>query len=157
MIDLKYPESTYLLEYKVYQTPIEYDSELNRVRAAAGDPTLTRDVIGQWEGFPYDNYMALHGMGVRVALAYWVPHHARRVLCEFIENVKVVRRGTPQTKSARASGTSYVNIDLRTMRSLAEFLCAEHAVDHSAIDPLIGSMVRRLEHELPVVPYTRDE
>lgn len=153
VVDVEHPESAYLLEYKAYLTPIAYETEVNRVREAANDPTITSTTIGQWEELAYDNYRALHSIGVRVAILNYVPHHPRPVLCEFIENVRPLRRYMVGAKSRTGSGTPYVNVGLESMRTLGEFLCQEHEFDAAAVESLVRSLAEELLRDMPVRRY----
>ena len=134
-------------------TPIFHESEVNRVREAANDPTLTSTTIGQWEALAYDNYCALHSIGVRVAILNYVPHHHRPLLCEFIQNVALLRRYAVKAKPGAGSGTPNVNVGLRSMRSLDEFLCQEHGIDEVVVGPLVGALAEDLMRSMPVRPY----
>ena len=132
VVDRETPDNVYYLEYKCTQTV--YRDFTNR---------------GQMELDAYDNYAALQSIGVKVAVLNYVAYHDRLLLCDFIENIKVVRRSESITQTKTGSKTPYVNTDLNGMRTLLEFLVDTHAISRSAITQNFQNACDELRTILP--------
>ena len=115
IVDRDNSDNIYYLEYKCTQK-------------TAGYPN--RGII---ELDAYDNYADLHRIGVKVAILNYVAYHDRFLLCDFIENIKEVRRSEGLTQTTEGSKTPYVNTDLNGMRTLLEFLVDTHSINRDAI------------------------
>ena len=133
VVDSDNPDNVYYLEYKCTQTI--YRDFTNR---------------GQMELDAYDNYKALQDIGVRVAVLNYVAYHDRLLLCDFIENIRVLRRSEGLTQTTRGSRTPYVNFDLNGMRTLLEFLVDIHGINHSSIAPSFHNACTELKSRLPM-------
>lgn len=116
VVDKENSDNIYYLEYKCTLTTAGYPNR------------------GQMELDAYDNYAALHDIGVKVAVLNYVTYHDRLLLCDFIENIEVVRRseGVTQTSTGRW-GTPFVNTNLNGMRTLLEFLVDTHGINRDDI------------------------
>lgn len=116
VVDKQNSDNIYYLEYKCTLTTAGYPNR------------------GQMELDAYDNYAALHDIGVKVAVLNYVTYHDRLLLCDFIENIEVVRRseGLTQTSTGRW-GTPFVNTNLNGMRTLLEFLVDIHSINRGNI------------------------
>lgn len=132
VVDKENPDSIYYLEYKCTLTTAGYPNR------------------GQMELDAYDNYEALHDIGVKVAVLNYVAYHDRLLLCDFIENIRVVRRSEGLTQTDTGSRTPFVNTDLNGMRTLLEFLVNTHCIDRDAITQNFNSACAELKSELPV-------
>lgn len=132
IIDKVHPDNIYYLEYKCTQTTAGY---LNR---------------GQMELDAYDNYADLHKIGVKVAVLNYVAYHDRLLLCDFIENIKVVRRSERMTQTTTGSRTPFVNTDLNGMRTLLEFLVDTHGINRDAITRNFDNACAELQSKLQI-------
>lgn len=115
IVDRDNSDNIYYLEYKCTQK-------------TAGYPD--RGII---ELDAYDNYSDLHKIGVKVAVLNYVAYHNRLLLCDFIENIREVRRSPDLTQTTEGSRTPYVNTDLNGMRTLLEFLVDIHGINRGDI------------------------
>ena len=127
------PDNVYYLEYKCTQKI--YRDLKNR---------------GQIELDAYDNYVALQSIGVRVAVLNYVAYHDRLLLCDFIENIREVRRSEGLTKTDTGSGTGYVNTDLNGMRTLLDFLVDTHPINRESITQNFNNACVELKTELKI-------
>ena len=133
IVDRKDPDNIYYLEYKCTQTTAGYPNR------------------GQMELDAYDNYAALHDIGVKVAVLNYVTYHDRLLLCDFIENIEVVRRSERLTQTSTGRwGTPFVNTNLNGMRTLLDFLVDTHGIDRNAISQNFYNACAELELELPI-------
>ena len=132
VVDKENPDSIYYLEYKCTLTTAGYPNR------------------GQMELDAYDNYEALHDIGVKVAVLNYVAYHDRLLLCDFIENIRVVRRSEELTQTDTGSRTPFVNTDLNGMRTLLEFLVNTHCIDRGAITQNFNNACAELKSELPM-------
>ena len=132
IVDRENPDNIYYLEYKCTQT-------------TAGFPNR-----GQMELDAYDNYADLHKIGVKVAVLNYVAYHDRLLLCDFIENIREVRRSEGLTQTTTGSGTPFVNTDLNGMRTLLEFLVDIHGINCDAITQNFNNACAELSSELPM-------
>lgn len=156
VVDASHPGGLYLLEFKATQTPLYSHARIDRIRSNAGDPTLDWDNIGQMEALAWENYEALKKLNVRVAILNYCAYYAHPLLCDFIENFKVVHRDVIRTGAGQGSGTPWINFDVRSIRRLAGFVCEEHGFDVQQVDPLVNRTEDILKKELPVQhhPYS---
>jgi hypothetical protein len=132
ILNVRDDERHHLLDYKVTQTPIYSRSRLALIREAAADACLTAESIGQIEADALDNYLRLCEIGVRTAVLDHCAYHERTLLCEYADRIKVLHRDRVTTSTDTGSGTPFINLDCRSMRTLAQFLADEHDVH---IDP----------------------
>ena len=132
IVDKVNPDNIYYLEYKCTQTTAGYPNR------------------GQMELDAYDNYEALQSIGVKVAVLNYVAYHERLLLCDFIENIRVVRRSEGMTQTTTGSGTPFVNTDLNGMRTLLDFLVHTHCINHNAITQNFDNACAELQSRLPV-------
>ncbi len=147
-LDRQHPERMYLLEYKVSQTPIYSANRIAAIGSAANIPALRWQDAGQMEADAYDNYDALHTLGVHVVILYYCAYHERLLLCDYIERLRILHRDQVTTQTTRGSRTPFVNFDARSMRTLDVFLREEHGI---VIDPATyTSTLQVLASVLPI-------
>ena len=132
VVDKENSDNIYYLEYKCTLTTANYPNR------------------GQMELDAYDNYKALHDIGVKVAVLNYVAYHDRLLLCDFIENIEVVRRSERLTQTDTGSRTPFVNTDLNEMRTLLEFLVDIHGINRGAITPNFDNACAELKSKLPM-------
>ena len=132
IVDRENSDNIYYLEYKCTQTIGYYQDR------------------GQCELDAYDNYKALHDIGVRVALLNYVAYYDRLLLCDFIENIKELHRSEGLTRTTRGSGTPYINHDLNGMRTLLQFLVDTHGINRDTIAQIFDNACAELQSELPM-------
>jgi len=155
VVDRRYPERTYLLEYKCTQTPLYSRNRIEMIRKRSPRKEIDWQEIGQWEAEAYDNYRALAKLGVRVAILNYCAYHSRLLVCDFVERVTPLYRDRVRSSTMRGSRTPFINFDLTSMRSLEEFLVAEHGFDIEQVKSLCANVKRRLQAELPVTHHPR--
>ena len=151
IVDRKQTENVYLIDFKCCRTPIALQSRINKLRRLASDQTLSSDVIGQMELGAYENYDKLRGINVRTAaLTYCAYAVADKMLtCEFVENMKIIFKGHLTTQTITGSGTPFVNFDLRSNRSIVDFLCDEHNLERRLVNAVARAALDQLTKELP--------
>ena len=132
IVDNVNPDNIYYLEYKSTLTTAGYPNR------------------GQMELDAYDNYAALQSIGVKVAVLNYVAYHGRLLLCDFIENITVVRRSEGLTRTTTGSRTPFVNTDLNGMRTLLEFLVDTHGINRDAITENFNNARAELQLKLPM-------
>ena len=98
----------------------------------------------------YDNYVALQSIGVKVAVLNYVAYHDRLLLCDFIENIEVVRRSEGLTQTTTGSRTPFVNTDLNGMRTLLAFLVETHGINSDTITQNFDNACAELQSKLPM-------
>ena len=147
------PENVYFLEYKCTQTPLYSPKRIDEVAEEAGRESLDWQDnwpdIGQCEAEAYDNYMALSEIGVRVAILNYVAYHDRFLICDFVDKVKELRRYFVTTDTETGSRTPYINFDVTLMRTLQEFLEAEHPIPSGSMGPYFTAVCSDLRSQLP--------
>lgn len=150
------PDKTYLLEFKCTRTPLYSPRRISMLRNEASDPTLEAEVIGQMEQAPYKNYLRLSQMNVRVAILNYCAYASQKLLCEFVEKIKIIHHDVVRTQTLRGSRTPFVNFDLRSKRSLVEFIFNEHPeLSRNIIEASVASTLIKLEETLPAVHADR--
>lgn len=152
VVDKSNPENLYLLEFKCTRTPLYSPRRINMLRLRASDSTLEAEAIGQMEQAPFENYLRLNQMRVRVAILNHCAYADQILLCELVEKIKVIHRDVVQTTTFKGSRTPFVNIDLRSMRSLTNFLVEEHPrLNRDIIEEGVANTIIRLRENLPVI------
>jgi hypothetical protein len=152
VVDNSNPENLYLLEFKCTRTPLYSPRRINMLRLRASDFSLEAEAIGQMEQAPFENYLRLNQMRIRVAILNYCAYADQMLLCELVEKLKVIHRDVVRTATFRGSRTPFVNVDLRSMRSLANFLCEEHPrLNLGIIEERVANTIVRLRESLPVI------
>ncbi len=113
-----------LLDYKVTRTP-RYT-----LRNGQWDS-------GQMEADAWENYANLTKAGVKVAVLTYCPYHSRPLLCDYPheEWLTQTRRAV---QSSAGSGTDYVNVDLRRLRTFHGFMADEFDIPDAITTALLG-------------------
>lgn len=150
VIDKSDPAKLYLLEYKCTQTPLFSAGRIRDIGIELRRPSLDWPDIGQWELEPYNNYVRLTSLGVKVAVLNYCAYHNRRILCEFVDAVSDVYREKVRLGTLVGSGTPYVNFDLKSMRSLQDFLCQVHDLDKDVVSTICDEIETELLDRLPI-------
>lgn len=154
VLDQRDPRKVYLLEYKCSQMPIYSNNRIRLIERAAQKKDLSSERIGIWESDAFDNYYALHKIGVRVAILSYVAYHKRPLLCDFVENVRELYRAKVRTSTIHGSRTPGVNFDAYSMATLQDFLMREHAIPGEELEQLIARAERELLEKLPIEHHT---
>ncbi len=94
--------------------------------------------------------MRLTSLGVRVAVLNYCAYHNRHILCDFVDAIPDVYQEKVRLGAIAGSGTPYVNFDLKSMRSLRDFLCQEHNLDADVIGPICNQIEIELLDKLPI-------
>lgn len=150
VIDKSDPAKLYLLEYKCTQTPLYSAGRIKDIGAELNKPSLDWPDIGQWELEPYNNYVRLTSLGAKVVVLNYCAYHNRHILCDFVDAVSDVYREKVRLGTIVGSGTPYVNFDLKSMRSLHDFLCQEHNLAPDVISPICSEIETELLNKLPI-------
>ncbi len=150
VVDRRYPERTYLLEYKCTQTPLYSRNRIGMIRNKSPRKEIDCQDIGQWEAEAHDNYQSLTELGIRVAILNYCAYHNRLLVCDFVERVTPLHRDQVRLATTRGSRAPFINFDLTTMRSLEEFLVDEHDLDPRQVAPICAGIKQGLQSELPV-------
>jgi hypothetical protein len=150
VVDRKDPQRTYLLEYKCTQTPLFSRRRIQTIRGQSPRKDIDWQDIGQMEAEAYDNYRALAGLGVRLALMDYCAYHGRLLVCDFVERITPLHRDRVRATATAGSRTPFINFDLTPMRSLEEFIAAEHSFELHQVAPLCAKIKQVLQKRLPV-------
>lgn len=150
VVDRRSPEKTYLLEYKCTQTPLYSRTRIQTIGSNSSRGGLDWPDIGQWEAEAFDNYKALSTLGIRVAVLNYCAYHSRPLVCDFIDCISPLHRDQVTTNTMTGSRTPFVNFDLAAMRTLEEFLIAEHDFTSEQIAPLCEKIQLHLQMALPI-------
>ena len=150
VIDKSDPGKIYLLEYKCTQTPLYSTGRIRNIGAELNKPSLDWPYIGQWELEPYNNYMRLTSLGVKVAVLNYCAYHRRHILCDFVDAIPDVYREEVRLGTLAGSGTPYVNFDLESMRSLQDFLCQVHDLNQDVVSTICSEIETELLDRLPI-------
>lgn len=153
VLDKQKPNTLYLLEYKVTQTPLFSQSRLRQMGQAANLPDLDWSDVGQMEADAYDNYLHLHEAGLRVILLNYCAYHTRPLLCDFIQNIQLLHRDVVTTQTKKWSRTPFINFYCPTMRQLSRFLYDEHGLKID--DHAYTQAVTTLQAELPITHHPK--
>jgi hypothetical protein len=103
VVDKRYPQRIYLLEYKCTQTPLYSRNRIEMIRRKSPRKEIDWQDIGQWEAEAYDNYRALAKLGIRVAILNYCAYHDRLLVCDFVERVTPLHRDRVRLATTRGS------------------------------------------------------
>ena len=156
IVERENPENVYYLEYKCTQAPLYSPKRIGEISTSAGKE-LDRLDIGQCELDAYENYVALNQIGVRVAVLNYVAYHQRLLLCDFIENIKELRRDQVTTATKTGSRTPFVNFDVNPMRTLDRFLVDIHGVDSETVTSYFDDACVELKGLLPKKEHKKSQ
>ncbi len=148
--DRRAPANTYLLEYKCTQTPLFSRGRINMLQRQSPRRDIDWQDIGQIEAEAFDNYRALADAGIRMALLDYCAYHERLIVCDFVERITPLHRDRVRTATRTGSRTPFINFDLRALRSLEEFIAAEHGFELHQLGPLCARIKQILRQELPI-------
>jgi hypothetical protein len=101
-------QKIFLYEYKVTKTP----------RYSLGTKQWDS---GQIEADAWENYINLINAGIDVAVVIYCPYHARPLLCDVVSQ-NWISTERARVISSAGSGTPYVNINLREINTLENFM-----------------------------------
>ena len=147
-------EVLYLVDYKCTARPVYTDWIIDTVSRNAGRK-VTRHDIGVIHTTSYDNYVKLQSIGAKVAILTYIAYHDRLLLCDYIENMKELRRDRVRSTSI-GSGKDLINFDASRMRTLEEFLADTHGRTVAAsISPQIQRARMELKQEFPINHHPR--
>ena len=150
ILDRTNPEKVYLLEFKSTRTPLWSSRRIDLLKREAKDPTLSAETIGQMELAAYENYKRLNSISVNVAVLNYCAYAHEKLVCDFIERIKVIHRDVVRLFTVKGSRTPFANIDIRSMRTLTQFLCEEHPkVDRHLVERYVTEASSKLLDALP--------
>jgi hypothetical protein len=153
VLDLHQPEQTYLLDYKVTQTPLYSPHRLAQIQSCSQIADLSWQDIGQIEADAYDNYMALSSTGIRVAILNYCSYHPPFLLWDLVQNFPILHRDRVSSDCSAGSGTPFVNFDCRSVRPFDRFLAEDHQLH---LDPSHQQeLIQHLREKLPTKHHPR--
>ena len=150
VIDKRFPDKIYLLEFKATRTPLYSENRINKIRKSAGDPTICWNNIGQMEELAYENYISLTKISVRVVILNYCAYYEMPLLCDNVDRFKIIYKDSLKSRRGTGSGTPWVNFDTRSLMTFQDFLCQEHYFPKLEIAKLISDAIDELKKELPV-------
>ena len=133
----------YLVDYKCTARPVYVQWLIDEVSENAGREVIWQN-IGVIHTTSYDNYVKLEEIGVKVAILTYIAYHDRNLLCDFIENIKELRRAQVRHTEI-GSGKDVINFDASQMRTLKEFLSDIHG---ETVANSISSHIQKARMEL---------
>lgn len=143
------PHVLYLVDYKCTARPVYSDWIIKKVSRKASRNVEWED-IGVIHTTSYDNYAKLQKkLGVKVAILTYIAYHHRLLLCDFIENIKELRRDRVR-ETKIGSGKDLINFDASQLRTLEEFLVDAHGRTVANIAPQIQRARNELYRFFPV-------
>lgn len=149
IVDRQNPDNTYLLEYKCTQTPIFSQSLIRQITRQTNNPSFSWKDIGRCEREAFDNYLALHSIGVRVVILYYIAYHRRYLLCDFIENIREIYRNKAINPTQLGSGTPMTNFDANSMNTFSTFIQKTHNIQID--DSVFSAAHTELQNQLPII------
>ncbi len=126
-------KNIFLVEVKVCNTPIMYDSRVEKLKQLSGDQSLSKTNIGAVETSAIQNYEKLESIGVKVLLVIYSTFHQRPIVAEWVSNVKTVHQDKVIYGQGNASRTPYTNINLDDLRCIQDLLVSEFGLDNKKI------------------------
>lgn len=126
------PLTAWFMEYKTMMSPILTDFQFGKICQSArglGCPSALLDSmrktdIGTVETAGWLVYRALQERGARVALVAYCGYYAPHLLCEYVENIRLLY-SVDFVAHGKGSNTPYTNLDLRSFRSMSAFMHTE--------------------------------
>ena len=138
---------TALIEFKVHDTPIRYNSFLNRINEAyqdrkqPEDPELTqKDQIFQVEKDALDIYTQIAKLGVAVIVIGW-QKTTDRLIAQYANKIVVCNEWIPDpTKRDSGSGTTIYNTHIDSYEPLDAFCIREFAIQDDVLNAIMQSI-----------------
>ena len=116
----------FFLEYKICNTPINYDSRVEYLRKVSGDETLNKSNIGAIEATALLNYTKISSkLGLDVAIIVYCTYHEPKFVAEWVSNIKIKNEDNVIIGEGNASRTPYVNVNLDEFRGVEDFFKQE--------------------------------
>lgn len=158
VIDRARPSTVYLLDYKATETPLYSSNRIRSIATEAKMPALRWQDIGQMEADAFDNYLALHAAGARVAVLNYCAYGEPTLMCEYIDRIRVLHRDQVRLATETGSRTPFVNFYLKSLRPLDTFIREVHGI---TVEPQnYAEALKELQTTLPIKhsagsPYAR--
>lgn len=141
-------------QYERFEVPVEKSVLLLEYKATTTPKYTLRESqfdYGQVEADALENYLNLSKAGISVVLLIYCSYHSRPFLMEYCTNLSIGQR--QEVKRTRTgSGTDYYNLDLKALRTVADFLSEEYYVDRTFTESLLKEIMRKIlnqkEYEL---------
>ncbi len=122
VVDKKDKLGTFLLDTKCMFTPIYLKTFPDQINQNLKD-NITLENIGVIEREAYKSYVSHHKSGSKVAILIACTYNPNFLFCDFVENLKILyTEGKIRNYNSSGSTTPRVNIDLRKMKTLKEFV-----------------------------------
>lgn len=123
------PLGSWFLEYKVMMSPIQQDFQLLKIRKAAIEGGVHKDIagslqksdIGTVETAAWRVYKSLQNEGARVAMVSYCTYHEPHLVCEYVDRILHLY-SVEFPAHGVGSNTPYTNLDLRSFRSMGQFM-----------------------------------
>lgn len=107
------------------------------------------------ESGAWDNYKALAEQGILVVILDYCAYHSWLLVCNHVQKFTPLGRYNVDQSTTAGSGTPLINLDLRKLRTLEEFLVAAHEMVLEDVEPLCAKAKAELFQKLPVRHHRR--
>lgn len=137
-------KNSFLIEYKICNTPIQFDKRIEELRRISGDNSLSKENVGAIESTAFQHYLKLQkNLNLRIILIIYSSFNQKKILAEFIDNIKIKNESNVIYGFGNASKTPYVNINLDELRRIDKFLQEEFKI--SVSEDKIKKIIQNME------------
>lgn len=140
-------KNIFLVEIKVCNTPIKYDSRVKKLKELSGVDTLTKENIGAIETSAIENYKKISSIGVDILLVIYSSFHPRPLIADWIENVSIIHQDKvgDNTIVKYASGTPYTNINLDDFEDIRIPLVRKFGIEKNIIAKAYKDCIKKIK------------
>ncbi|MCD6168824.1 MAG: hypothetical protein J7J33_05960 [Caldisericia bacterium] len=116
-------KETFLVEYKICNTPIKFSSRVEHLKKISNDKTLNKSNVGAIEATAYHHYVKLaKTFNLRFILIIYSRFHPNRIVADYVNNIRIKNESEVIYGTGNASRTPYVNVNLDEFEPLNVFL-----------------------------------
>ena len=138
---------TSLIEFKVHDTLIKYDSFFKRIQSAYGNrrpPLLHKQDIFAIERDALDLYKKIAGIGVRVIVVAWQrPRSSSDCLrAQYVEDIVICQQQVP-SEMGTGSGTPMANVHFDSFCPVSTFFENEFGIESDIFDGVVSKVIQR--------------
>ena len=138
---------TALIEFKIHDTRIKYDSFLNRINEAyqdrkqPQDPELTqKDQVFQIERDALDIYKRIASLQVKVIIIGW-QQTTGRFVAQYADKIVILNEWIPDpNRREKGSGTPIYNTHIESYQPLDTFLSEEFGIQDHVLNAIMQSI-----------------
>lgn len=134
----------FLIEVKVCNTPIKYDSRVRKLRSLSGIQTLNKNNIGAVETSAIENYKRIDSIGIKILLVIYSSFHTRSLIADWMNNLSIVHQDKVIYGHGNASRTPYTNINLDDFKDINELLINEFGIEKSLVADAYSSCMNKI-------------